>query len=212
MKRLLVIFTYIFCLLACKCTTNIAGTETTNGDGVTVTAGVNCIEGTAPNGFMVNIYSSDFYPHTNKGYTKYAIVDSSKIYKFGNLESGKYYNLYCYSIANDTSVFIQKIYVGNSNSTLVDTIDFTTTGTVSGNLVDTNGEPIQGADVYIVGSPFYNITNESGSYILNKIPAGSYEIVFSYESRFETNDNPSESVSVEVKANKVNKIDTVVYK
>lgn len=213
MKRLTVIFAFLFCVLVFRCTSNIAGTETTNGDGFTITASTNYIEGTAPNGFMVELYSSDFYPHTNKGYKKSTTIDSNMIYKFTNLESGTY-NLYCHSVTNDTSVFIQKIHIDELNGTNTDTIDFTTTGSVSGNLIDTNSEPIQNAHVYIIGSPFYTVTNNSGSYTINEIPAGSYKIEFIYEYRDELNNNIEHpvSVSVDITANKVNKVDTVIYK
>lgn len=54
-------------------------------------------------------------------------------------------------------------------------------GTISGFVRDaTNGEPLIAATIVVVGHPLGTITNESGYYVLPRVPAGDIELMFTY--------------------------------
>ena len=55
------------------------------------------------------------------------------------------------------------------------------TGNISGYIYDkSNGEAIIGANVYIEGASYGSSTNQSGYYVIPKIPAGSYNLIVDY--------------------------------
>jgi hypothetical protein len=196
----------------CICTGKIAGTETTNGDEVTVTADVNSIKGTAPAGSEIDIFSDDYFPFIDSGFTNNAIVNSTGSFQFFNLQPGSY-NILCTYPKSDASVFVQKISVQTWDRPQTDTVTLTITGAIKGSLLDSLNKPVKNAYAYIKGSPFYAATNELGEFALNKIPDGMYTVIF---KRTDTNSNsikgPPVSVSVDVTAGKATEIEPVTYK
>jgi hypothetical protein len=50
-------------------------------------------------------------------------------------------------------------------------------GKIEGRVTGTDGQPVQGAQITIVGSRMGTITNESGYYFVNRVPAGVHNIV-----------------------------------
>lgn len=61
------------------------------------------------------------------------------------------------------------------------TVSVTVGATVSGFVRDaTNGESLYGANVFLKETRFGTITNEKGYYVITGIPAGEYELVWSY--------------------------------
>jgi hypothetical protein len=200
----------VYLIVLCSCTGQIAGTETTNGDKVTVTAGLNSIKGTAPVGTEILIFSDDYYPFNDSGFTDNISVSNSKTFQFLNLESGNY-NLFCTRAASDTSVFIQQISVQATHYS--DTVSFAITGAIKGALVDSLNKPLKGVYAYIKGSPFFASTNDLGEFELARIPDGVYSVLF---KRTDTNSTwikgPPVSVSVAVTAGKATEITPVVYK
>ncbi|MBT3346728.1 MAG: TonB-dependent receptor [Gemmatimonadetes bacterium] len=54
-------------------------------------------------------------------------------------------------------------------------------GTISGFVRDaTNGEPLIAATILVEGQPLGTITNESGYYVLPRVPVGNVDLVFTY--------------------------------
>ena len=51
-----------------------------------------------------------------------------------------------------------------------------TAGKIQGTVLDPNGQPVAGAQVFIVGSSMATQTDASGFYFLNNVPAGSYSL------------------------------------
>ncbi|MFQ5551488.1 MAG: carboxypeptidase regulatory-like domain-containing protein, partial [Gemmatimonadales bacterium] len=51
-----------------------------------------------------------------------------------------------------------------------------TAGKIEGTVRDPNGQPVAGAQVFIVGSSFATQTNNSGYYFLNNVPSGTYTV------------------------------------
>ena len=55
-----------------------------------------------------------------------------------------------------------------------------TAGKVEGTVRDQSGAPINGAQVFIVGTAFAALSNERGYYFLNNVPAGVYTVRAQY--------------------------------
>jgi hypothetical protein len=51
-----------------------------------------------------------------------------------------------------------------------------TTGKIEGTVRDQSGAPLNGAQVFIVGTAFAAVSNERGYYFINNVPAGSYTV------------------------------------
>lgn len=212
MKHIPFILVCLSLLALCICSKNIAGTETTNGDNMTVTAGVNSINGTAPAGTEIRLFSNNYHPYNDSGYTDSITVSDTGTYQFSNLESGNYNILFTYT-TDDTSIFVQQISVGAIYHSDTDTVTLAATGAVKGTLIDTLSKPVRDAYAYIKGSPFYATTNDSGEYVLSKIPDGLYTVSFTIKSRNANAIKGSPvSVSANVTAGKATEIEPVIYK
>ncbi|HEX2959948.1 MAG TPA: carboxypeptidase-like regulatory domain-containing protein [Chitinispirillaceae bacterium] len=212
MKRVLLILICLYLFSLYLCTGKIAGTETTNGDEMTITACANGIQGTAPSGTEIHLFSDEYYPYNDSGYTRSITVSDAGTYQFLNLESGNYNILFTYA-TSDTSVFVQRISVEASDHSDTDTVTFSITGTLKGTLIDTLSKPVRGAYAYIKGSPYYATTNDLGEYVLAKIPGGRYTLEFKLTNSNSTWMTKSPvSVSVGVTSGKVTEIEPVTYK
>ncbi len=51
-----------------------------------------------------------------------------------------------------------------------------TAGKIEGTVSDPTGQPVAGAQVFIVGTAFAAVTNESGYYFINNVPSGTYNL------------------------------------
>jgi hypothetical protein len=211
-KSAISILACLYLFQVCVCTGDIAGTETTNGDEVTVTATTDYIAGSAPNGFEIRLFADDFYPFNDSGFSRSVTVSDSGTFQFLNLQSGNY-NIYCKSSAGDTSVFIQQIVVQATDHSNTDTVALATVGIIEGKLVDTLSKPVRGGYAYIKGSPFFATTNDSGEYQLTTIPQGRYNLEFFVKNRSPNGiKGPPVSVSVDVSAGKTTVTEPVIYK
>lgn len=212
MNKLPLVLSVLYITLICFCNGKIAGTETTNGDEVTVIAGANSISGTAPRGFGIHVFSENYYPFNDSGFTDSTIVGAVGTFKFPNLQSGTY-NMYCKSDAGDSSLFIQQIKVQPPDRFDTDTVTITTSGSIDGKLIDTLYKPVKGAYAYIRGSSFFARTNDSGKYVINHIPEGMYTVEFTIINRYNgVTKNPPVSVSVNVLAGRATETETVIFK
>ncbi len=54
-----------------------------------------------------------------------------------------------------------------------------TVGTVVGRVVDANGDPIDGANVSVLGTEIYDITSATGAYSLTEVPGGAQKLTIS---------------------------------
>jgi hypothetical protein len=51
-----------------------------------------------------------------------------------------------------------------------------TAGKIEGTVLDPNGQPVAGAQVFLVGSSIATQTNAQGFYFINNVPAGTYAV------------------------------------
>ncbi len=50
------------------------------------------------------------------------------------------------------------------------------TGKIQGTVIDPTGQPVANAQVFILGTAFAALTNETGFYFFNNVPAGTYDL------------------------------------
>jgi hypothetical protein len=55
-----------------------------------------------------------------------------------------------------------------------------TTGSVRGTVVDHIGQPIANAQVFLLGTRLAALSNEDGSYVIDSIPAGTYDVQWQF--------------------------------
>ena len=185
MKKFLLMTPCLYLFMVCLCTgSRIAGTETTNGDELKVTAAADSIKGVGPSGAEVRIFAANYFPYNDSGFADTVTADQSGAFEFPGLTPG-IYNVYSTSITNDLSVFISSIAIATSDNGLPDTVEatFDTTGSIAGELVDTLKMPIENAYVFLQGSPFWTMTDNNGAYRLLKVPGGKYALTFIANNR-----------------------------
>ncbi len=200
----------VFGLFLCSCGNNLAGSETTNGDEVMVTATADSIYGTAPAGNKVYLFSSHYCPYNDSGFSSVSEADTSGTFSFSNLAEGEY-TIYCKLANSDSSVIVQSIQIQSNHLNTPDTVAFDENGSFSGKLIDSSGIPLSQSYVYISGSSFFTITDSLGMYVLNAMPKGNYLVTFSKESNGINSPNKNRTIAVAVNAGKNTAVDPATY-
>ena len=158
------------CMLS-GCLTGIAGSGSQTTNGVTVASSEKSITISADSGLSVRIFSSDFI---KSGFSGSAIMESNK-HTFDSLPDGRYSVL----VKRDDgkAAFFQDIPVSASQSyRRIDSLQ--ATGSIRGSISGADSSPVPKGLVYIKGTPFNCITDESSEYLLDSIPPGSYQVSF----------------------------------
>jgi len=86
---------------------------------------------------------------------------------------------YMFSTSGDYQVnLVVTDAAGNSNTDTmwVNVSEAITTGSISGRVTDEEGNPIKDAKVTVEGTSFQATTNETGHYIIEDVPAGTYDL------------------------------------
>lgn len=209
MKSHILLFGIIAQLLF-SCSNNIAGSETTNGDKIIVTATADKIYGTAPAGNTIHLFSNNYCPYKDSGFSGVCKVDTSGTFSFSNLLQGEY-TIHCTRANPDSSAIIQSIMVQPNNFNSSDTAAFDENGSFSGILLDSYGVPLSQSYVYISGSPFFSITDSSGMYSISAVPKGNYQVTFSRVSNNINSPNINRKIAITVNAGKNTAVDPVTY-
>lgn len=127
----------------------------------------------ARKGVRVSAYHEDYQPHVDSGYSSTVILDNADSCTFSSLGSAVYHVLVWDSSAGLAS-FTMAIPVNPSTDIAVlDTLD--STASISGT-VKHNDAPMDSALVYVPGSPFFDQTDDQGSFSLGHAPAGTLTI------------------------------------
>jgi uncharacterized protein (DUF2141 family) len=173
-----------------------AGSETTSG--VEITAQGNTINArTAPHATIALFDARYLFNDTIKVIADSGISNDSGKISFSNLPSGTY-NLFVYPNDAVKGAAVLGISIKeNSRDVVADTQVFTPLRTIQGTL--TRQEmPISGSAVFIRGSSFHSLTDQSGQFTFVGVPAGTYLIK---ATRIIKNGPVVDSVAVEVPEN-----------
>lgn len=209
--KIIMLLSGLFTMFFCLCGNNVAGSETTNGDQIVVTASKGRIYGTAPVGQTVYLFSSDYYPYNDSGFSRTTITDGSGAFSFNNLEIGEY-AIYCKLADSDLSVFVKLTLNRSDGWGITDTVfPFGENGSFSGKLIDATGVPLSLYDVYIPGSPFFTVTDSSGAFVIDNIPEGNYMVYFSRSSNDINSPRKRKIIEVTVEAGKKTAVDPVTF-
>ena len=105
-------------------------------------------------------------------------TSSDGAYTFTNLEPGTYTIYATSSYSSERAVFIN-VVVRAGETTIADVLQLTATGCISGTITtDGYGSGNSGYLVFVAGTSYISMTDESGKYTISGIPAGNgYQIV-----------------------------------
>jgi hypothetical protein len=173
-------------LFACNSSSPTAGSGSKTTNTIEVSAASNSVSGTAPEGILISLYSAGYLPHLDSGFTGSALVAEDGEFSFSALDTGTYTVL-----AQDTSsetalIFMEvPVYPHTSGFSISDTLNLT--AVISG-IVYKDTLKQEAATVYIKGTPFYDSTDSSGSFLINNVPGATYTLHAEFVSRtvFET--------------------------
>jgi hypothetical protein len=153
-----------------NCTTNVSGVETTNG--FTVTASSTGIEGTAPAFSSVYLFDTAYIPCIDSGFGYATAVTPKENFTFPL--SGGSYNLFVYLHSGDLAGTAQKVILTDeTDASASRQLSLKKTTVITGTVTMRANSTVL---VYIPGSNFFRILNESGPFTLIGIPAGTYRV------------------------------------
>jgi hypothetical protein len=148
---------------------DIAGaSETTNG--IVVASGNASVSVEAVPGVAVSIYSENYEPVFRQGASWVGVTDSTGHILFDSLIPG-YYNVLARDLTQSTAAFVPAVAVfSDSSSRRPARLD--TTGSIEGVVSGVIGV----IAVFVNGSPFQTMVDQSGTFLLQGIPAGLYRL------------------------------------
>ena len=183
-RRALFFAAVVLSLAAVLCRCSVApfasggNSSQTGNNGIVVAARAQTICGTTHPAARVTVYDQNFMPYrTAPGFCDSAVADSSGRFAISLARDGVF-DLLVRDDLQGTSAFIARIPL-NATSEFADTVDsLRRPGFLSGRATDTAGRTFAISYVFITGSPFYVVTNNSGDFLLGPLPAGRYSVGF----------------------------------
>jgi hypothetical protein len=127
----------------------------------------------------LQLFGSDYQPYDHEGFCAIISLDSTGSFEYDSLESG-FYNVVAYDTINASGIFFSNIPVGDSIGEYSKRQLLGPLGTISGsvNIISTMLSDYRG--VYIIGTPFFELTDSSGAFSLTRIPTAVYEVKADY--------------------------------
>jgi hypothetical protein len=171
----------IFAAVGCQfsCTQPTAGSETTSGNGYSLTVHGDTVFGeTTPSGEIV-FCSIHYNPQRNSGVTKTFKSDTSGRYRFV-VENPDRYNVYFNNNAKEVGAYILNLAVPAVRNSPDSVTPMENRKSIHGKVL-LDGNPVLSASVYIYGSPFITKTDASGLFLFNKIPDALLTVEALYE-------------------------------
>jgi hypothetical protein len=150
-------------------TGDIAGaSETTNG--IVVASWNASVSIEAAPGVAVSIYSENYEPVFRQGVSEVGVTDSTGHILFDSLIPG-HYNVLARNLTQSTAAFVPAVAVfSDSSSRRPARLD--TSGSIEGVVSGVIGV----IAVFVTGSPFQTMVDQSGTFSLQGIPAGVYRL------------------------------------
>jgi hypothetical protein len=163
----------------CFCSIDqMAGNSSQTGNnGIMVLSKAGQITGKSDHDLSISVYKDNYLPHNvASGFCDSTVSDDSGYFAFNSIPSG-YYNLFAYERVGSKSVFIKRIAVFTDSSSLLND-SLRKPGFLTGISTDKSGNNLVLSYVFIKGSPFYTVTNNSGKFLLGPLPPNGYTISF----------------------------------
>jgi hypothetical protein len=155
-----------------------AGSETTNGDGIAIIAGVESLSGCAGTSMRIGVYEAHSIPGDTTAYRRTAPTDEQGCFTFENVPIGAY-NVFALPAEDggNRGAALWGVTVGiDRPEPNADSVGFDTLFRIEGT-VRRDGTAVEGGRVYAAGSPFVAVTDQNGVYSLAGMPKGRYRLV-----------------------------------
>jgi len=168
-------FSFLFLMWGCaEKKPTVAGGSTDTGTALSGT--ILNSNGFPANKVKVTIFSSDYLPHLDKGFISSAFTDLGGIFLFDSLDSG-YYNILAQDTTNNIGVFIADIQHNADTNNNVGSHQLDSVSKIAGQIYTEGDTTLLFANIFIKGSPFFDVPDSLGLFALNKTPQGSYTLV-----------------------------------
>jgi hypothetical protein len=147
-----------------------SGSQTTNS--ITLAVRADSITVTGERDMTVQIYAAGYVPVDESGYADTGMLSGGSCL-FSALPPDTYTVLVTDPVEK-VSAIVQHIQVtGNGNDIYTDSLE--PVGSLGG-AIQLNGQPLIAGIVYVKGTPFSTVSNETGTYRLSPLPFGSYRL------------------------------------
>lgn len=182
--------------LTCGCSPDMAGsgsgTQTTNGIRLTSRSGVvsgyvfsvdsddslkETPSGTLP--VALFLFSSDYQPYDDAGYTTEVLANDEGAFVLDTLFSGTF-SLMAYTVPDSQGLYMDAIPVYDSITGYTVRKNFSSCGMISGTIHDVSQAKADQTGAYIIGTPFFMLTDSIGSFSFRSVPAGTYTVRSDY--------------------------------
>ena len=130
-----------------------------------------------------NCYSIGTSDSDSRSIAGYQYCDKDGNFSFKNLEIGVY-TVYAQSEFSKKRAVKTDVIVKETGTTVLDTMQLVATGSISGTItLDNSTDKNDGFIVFISGTSYYGITDKSGNFKIENVPAQKgYPIVINYKS------------------------------
>ncbi|NLD99496.1 MAG: carboxypeptidase regulatory-like domain-containing protein [Fibrobacter sp.] len=127
----------------------------------------------------IRIFDNGYRPYDLHGFSKIIVPDSNGTFQCDSLVPGLY-NVFGYDTIESQCFFLKEIPVATAGSEQTFRKSFSAGSTITGTVRDSTELNVDKKGVYIIGSPFFCITDSTGSFLLTQVPPGVYTIKADY--------------------------------
>ena len=168
----IVLFTMMSFIVSCTGNGPMSGSGSQTTNSITVAVRADSITVTGERDLTVQIYAAGYVPVDDSGYADTGMLCGGSCL-FSALPPDTYTVLVTDPVER-VSAIVQHIQVtGTGNDVYTDSLE---PGGSLGGTVQLNGQPLIAGFVYVKGTPFSTVSNETGTYRLSPLPFGSYRL------------------------------------
>ncbi len=167
------LLTFAAVLMIYNCTRNISGVETTNGNGFTVSAVADTIEGIAPPFSQVFLFDTAYIPYIDSGIGIATSTDRNGRFRIGIGQRGCYHVFVVGPDAQLTGLSSETIIEEKRTSSSVKSHSMSRPGSVSGSINTSTGGPLL---VYLAGMCHYELISDRRDFHFITVAPGIYKL------------------------------------
>jgi hypothetical protein len=156
-------------LLIVRCTTQIAGVETTNG--CTITATATAIEGTVPPLSRVFLFDTSYIPYIDSGVGIGTAADNEGVFQF-NTRPGNY-NIFIIGPTGEAASIAITSPESTNTGSMSKKQELQNPGAISGIISSAVSDTFL---IFLAGMCHYQLVSATHTFALINVPAGSYSL------------------------------------
>jgi hypothetical protein len=177
--------------MQCSAPTPGSGTQTTNG--ICISVSQNSLDGylytidnenikkriTGSATIQIQLFSTNYQPYDSQGFYKSLLIESNGGFAADFLENGTY-NLLANDTYSSSALLFSGLSIHDSLQKFTKELPFSHWGTIHGTITDSSQLAVPYKGVFILGTPFFTLTDSLGEFNIGQVPSGSYSIFADY--------------------------------